>query len=297
MVKLNKSGVVFNEADHTYFLGDKQLQGITGVIHDKLFPDMYKGISKEVLNNAAARGTYVHKMCEAVDNFGATPIDCPEAMNHIKLVEKHSLESVACEYLVTDREHFASAIDAIYMGGDDTVDLCDRKTTSKLNKEYISWQLSIYAYLFEMQNPHIKVGKLYAEWLRGSVIAELVEVERKPVDRVKALLEAYVNDTTFEVDNDTPSYISAAEDTLIRLDKQIKELTAQYNEVKKELEASMQADGIETFVSERATYTLVKPTTSLSFDSAKFKDVHPDMYEKYQKTTTKKGFIKITIKK
>ena len=30
MIKLVKSPVVFNEENHTYFLGDKQLRGITG---------------------------------------------------------------------------------------------------------------------------------------------------------------------------------------------------------------------------------------------------------------------------
>ena len=42
MIELVKSGVVFNEENHTYFLGDKQLSGITGMIKRQLFPDKYK---------------------------------------------------------------------------------------------------------------------------------------------------------------------------------------------------------------------------------------------------------------
>lgn len=39
MIDLVKSSVVFNEEDHTYFLGDKELKGITGMISRQLFPD------------------------------------------------------------------------------------------------------------------------------------------------------------------------------------------------------------------------------------------------------------------
>ena len=44
MIELVKSGVVFNEENHTYFLGDKQLSGITGMIKRQLFPDKYKSL-------------------------------------------------------------------------------------------------------------------------------------------------------------------------------------------------------------------------------------------------------------
>lgn len=44
MIKLVKSPVVFNEENHTYFLGEKQLRGITGMISRQLFPDKYKGV-------------------------------------------------------------------------------------------------------------------------------------------------------------------------------------------------------------------------------------------------------------
>ena len=42
MIELVKSSVVFNEENHTYMLGEKQLQGITGMISRQLFPDKYK---------------------------------------------------------------------------------------------------------------------------------------------------------------------------------------------------------------------------------------------------------------
>ena len=42
MIELVKSCVVFNEENHTYMLGEKQLQGVTGMIGRQLFPDKYE---------------------------------------------------------------------------------------------------------------------------------------------------------------------------------------------------------------------------------------------------------------
>ncbi len=71
------------------------------------------------------------------------------------------------------------------------ISLGDIKTTASLDREYLSWQLSIYAYLFELQNPLIKVDKLFGIWLRGNK-SELVEIERKPDAEVKRLLECEI---------------------------------------------------------------------------------------------------------
>ena len=64
MNELIQSAVVFNEEQHTYTLGDKQLSGITTIIKQLVFPDMYKGISQTVLNKAAERGTRIHNLIQ-----------------------------------------------------------------------------------------------------------------------------------------------------------------------------------------------------------------------------------------
>ena len=82
MIELVKSSVVFNEENHTYFLGDKQLSGITGMIKRQLFPDKYKEVPQYVLERAAERGTRVHHECQFADITGFKP-ESQEAMNYI----------------------------------------------------------------------------------------------------------------------------------------------------------------------------------------------------------------------
>ena len=61
--------------------------------------------------------------------------------------------------------------------------LCDIKTTATLDKEYLSWQLSMYelaiGYQFE---------KLYCIWLPKGQIGELVEIERIPREKIEESL-------------------------------------------------------------------------------------------------------------
>ena len=68
MIQLTNSRVVFDKEHHTYHLDGHQLQGITGMLHRRLFPSEYANIPQEVLDNAARRGSAIHDACEAYDN-------------------------------------------------------------------------------------------------------------------------------------------------------------------------------------------------------------------------------------
>ena len=63
-IELVNSGVLFNEELHEYWLGDKQLSGISEVLRRQLYPNMYSAIPKRILEMAADYGTSVHKSIE-----------------------------------------------------------------------------------------------------------------------------------------------------------------------------------------------------------------------------------------
>lgn len=297
MIKLNKSSVVFEPVGHTYHLGEKELQGVTGILHRRLFANKYAGVSQEVLNKAAQRGSFIHGMCDLVDSLGVVPDEkCVEAANYIKLKESKKLVCVASEYLVSDNEHYATSIDAVYEGTIGVI-LNDRKTTSKLDMEYLSWQLSINAYLFELQNPDVPVDGLSATWLRGD-ICEYVDVERKPVEDVKALLKADINDEPFEYYpiNEIPDFIIERLDTMGYLNTRIKALQTELDQLKAEVEEQMVATETKSVSTPIASFSYTPPTTSTSFDSKKFQAENPELAEKYQKESKKKGYLTIKFK-
>lgn len=58
----------------------------------------------------------------------------------------------------------------------------------------------------------------------------------------------------------------------------------------------MEQTGVTKFTSPDGTFkvTYVAETTSTTFDSKKFKEEEPDLYEKYKKETTRKAYVKLS---
>lgn len=181
--------VSFYEDSHTYLTKDnKILTGITTILGNTIFKDKYSNIPKRILENAAIYGTMVHAKCEEHDIFGCS--DCEEVDNYIKIKEENNLIPIENEYLVSDNSRVATLIDVIFEATENSVHLADIKTISKLDTNYLSWQLSICAYLFNIQNPDINVDKLYGIWLRKDKY-KLIEVERKNNNEIEELLNNY----------------------------------------------------------------------------------------------------------
>ena len=291
-MKLNDSKIRFVAKTHQYFLGDKELKGVTGAISRRIFPDKYKYVDPEVIVQAAKRGSYIHQMCEMVDELGVTP-DCLEAKNYINLKEKYNLQPIAREYLITDGEHYASAIDAVYEveGG---VVLNDLKTTYKLDKEYISWQLSIYKYFFELLNPDIEVKGLTATWLKGD-IAEYVDIKEKSREQVLELLRCDINDEEFKIEDSTPEFIRSRVEALVLLKTRINELQTQFDALKAEVEDGMRSGNYDTIKTDSITFSLTKDSKTKSFDSKKFQQEHSELYNNYLTEKTKKGFLTLRL--
>ena len=159
MIQLQDSGICFDAEAHRYFLNGVELQGITGLLRKHIFPNLYADIPQFVLDRAAERGTIIHESIELLDGGFAPAETTPELENYKHIKEENALTTVANEYIVTDNEHFASGIDLVLSDKEDNIILADIKTTSVLDKEYVMWQLSIYAYFLELQNPILKVIK------------------------------------------------------------------------------------------------------------------------------------------
>lgn len=289
---MKKSKVIFNKEDHTYKLGEVFLQGITGILSKHLFQDKYDNVPDFVLQRAASRGTFIHECCELVDTLGIIP-DSIEAQNYIKLKEKHSLTTISNEYIVSDEQHFASAIDVVLSD----YSLADIKTTAKFDNDYVSWQLSIYAYLFELQNPELKANKLYGIWLRNDT-AELIEVEKKPKELIKELLRCEVEGELFVSPLEkitAPSRIYEVEKFLIDLDTQAKEIEAKRKELLEGILKEMEKANVDKWETEKIRLTRRKATTSERFDSKAFKEFNPDLYQQFMKVSPVKSSITLKV--
>lgn len=191
---LNKRVEFFPE-EHEYILdGEKSLSGITSIIGKYLFPDMYSGVNGAVLEKARERGSAVHE--ELHMEFLGLPSENPsvEALAYRDILKSCGIKQVDAEYLVSNNTSVATCIDAVWKQGKN-FSLVDFKTTSVLHIEYLRWQLSIEAYLFEKQTGK-KVERLYAVHFPKPKDGEtykagLEVIERLPDEYVEALILSY----------------------------------------------------------------------------------------------------------
>lgn len=303
MIALKEPNIVFDELDHTYTNGEgKQLSGVTALLKRQLFADKYDGISEKVLEQAAERGNLIHRQIEMYETFGVD-VDTlsDEARTYVMLKDANKFETIATELLVSDGENVASGIDVVWEK-DGGVFLCDIKTTSKLDMEYLSWQLSIYKHLLLFNNPDVEVRSLYACWLPKEQYGKpkLVPVDEKPEEWVKDLIETDARGEQWE--NPEVALIAERKQSLVvpqeltRSIAQFLALEKQVKEFKAQLLLMMEEQGIKKWECDEFTATYTEPGTTTKFDSTAFKKDHPDLYEQYIKESERKASIRTTLR-
>lgn len=295
MITLNKSQVVFRELDHTYTLDGKSLSGVTSILNRQLFADKYSGISDEVLNKAAEYGKGIHESIELYDSLGIGE-DEDAVKAYIKLCQKEGLTRLDNEYLISDNDYVASSIDVVF----DDCSLADIKTTSHLDEEYVSWQLSIYAYLFELQNPDLQANRLLAIWIPKARYGKpkVVEVPRKPVSEVVRLIEADKAGQQYVPSIASTTEITIANDVVqevIRIERELKELKDKQTELREGLLKQMQDHNIKSFKTDGLSLTRKLATTKTSLDSKMLQEKYPEIYNECLKTSEVKESLLIKI--
>lgn len=352
MIQLRQSAVAFNEECHSYYLGEKRLVGITGLIHQMLklgeYGDASDFVKQVAIPRAAQYGSAVHKAIETYDelgvkqtifpnSFGDEPWDVSQELEcYIK--HRNGFLPLANEYTVSDGEMWASNIDNVWLReSTNGVWLVDTKTNN-LNyypldgygqpgyfadhadalKEYLSWQLSVYAELFEAQNPGIKVEGLASNWLRRGDAAFWV-IERKPSKQVKELLNSVwsldeegvihyyhpnpsliVPTLTMPVVPVAPSTdIQVVSDIVIELItenlRRAAEAEANLKKLKEELRTAMEKHGVKSWKTQTFSSVIAVDSERETFDTKRFKAEHPDLYEQYVVKKVTKGSFTLKL--
>ena len=291
--------VKFDDFTHTYLLDNERfLMGVTTLMRKHgLAPD-YSGIAEDVLKKAAERGSKVHKDIENYCNGEAVAMT-PELKAYIGC----GVKAIANEYLVTDYNVVASSIDIVADAGNGKVNLIDIKTTSQLHHNALSWQLSIYAFLFGLANPDVEIAGLYALHIKNGK-AQLVPVAWKREEEITELLLCEHKGELFtpkqeELPTTTTSMLAELEQvsekiTLVKAS--LKELEEIEKEVKGRLLQEMEEKALKTLENGPLKVTYVAPYTKEAVDTKKLKEVMPEVYEKYKKVSNVGASLKITIK-
>lgn len=294
---LYNSPVLFNEDGHTYTLEGNTLQGVTPIIA-WLFPETYRGIPQSILENAAQYGGMIHKKIELADSMGI--VDDQVVRDYMELKEQKGVKTLVNEYLVSDERRIASSIDVVM----DNLDLWDVKTTSKVHIPNVTMQLSIYAWLFEEQNPGLKAGDLYCCWLPKPQYgkADLIKLNRVSADICKEIVQmwccgadplqarAILAQTGFQMEKqrtvgEVPISMLDLMDELITISDTKKQLEEREKAIKEVLLQQMSDAGADKWANDLIEVTRKGAYERTSIDSTRLKKEQPDLFERFKKVT------------
>ena len=305
-IELKDSGVVFNEELHQYWIGDKELSGITGMLQRQLFPDEFDGVPEDLIMTAARYGTQVHKSIEDFDKNWIND-GTQEVADYIEICKNNGLVHECSEYTITDGKNWASNIDKVYRVDDTTFDIGDIKTYGTMTSDKLEkarWQLSIYAYLFELQNKKAKVGKLFIMHIRNKARkdgtfdhkADIIHVNRIPSEICKEPLDCDLRGEQFENPYSIPEEIRNQESEIRELILTKNEIEERLSSLKSKILSEMEMMDVKSWFTDTMKLTRKLPGTRTTFDLQAFKRDHPDIdFESYMKTSKVAGALVIAI--
>ena len=292
--------IIFCEENHTYTSETRQYSGITGILNKYLFPDKYKDIPEAILEKAKQRGVTCHNQMEMWINGMPYDSQNDEVVNMQNLLTGRKFTHA--ELLVSDYKNFATKIDAVEESDDDVI-LWDWKTTSILDKEYLSWQLSICAYFYEL-NFAKKVTQLMAGYITDKK-AEIVPIVRIADEHVISLLDVAAKDEDFFINplkTDILSQEAALnkiyeiEQIIVDCEKKVKEAKSQGEALRAGILKQMMEKGLKKIDTDRMLLTVKEPYERETIDSKKVKELAPDIYNNCKRTTQIKESLLIKIK-
>ena len=299
-MELNVSNrIFFEEVSHSYMLDDdKLLMGVTELMKKHGLSADYSGIPEATLKKAAEEGTAIHRELQNYEKGEA--VFASELIDEYK---KLGLKFVYSEYPVSDYELVASAIDMVYAGKKGAI-LVDIKTTQKLHRRPLEWQLGIYAYLFKRQNPEIPVDACYCLWIdkKKRTILGLVPIEPVSEAEVEALLDCERQGLIYEDENDKPDagLVLSGEELVSYVDSytKIAELKAVIKQIEDGLKTAdakllsyMEENNLEEMKAPGGVIKRKAAYTQTRVDSAKLKELYPAVFAKVAKEITCKGSV------
>ena len=157
-------------------------------------------------------------------------------------------------------------------------------------------------YFLELQNPLLKVDKLFSTWLRGNK-HEFVEISRKSDKEVKKLMECekkgeqYLSNLPVPAPDDDKLLIPMQlVNTIIGIEEELADLTKIQKDYKAKLKTAMRENGVKSWDAGRLRVSYTPASTSDNFDTKKFQADYPELYSKYIKTVPKVDSIRVTIR-
>lgn len=281
----------FDKDTHTYEEDGRTLISVTQLMRKHgLAPD-YSDVPEEILKAKAERGTIIHKEIEEWIKQGTLGIT-EEAYWFAEWAKRSNTEIVASEF-IAHNDIVAGTCDLMLAQKGKPI-IADIKTTAKLHKDSVSWQLSIYNELMGWPTDKGMAIHLTPDGLKA------VEIPLKKREEVEELLECerkgerYLKELT--ISQSDLEAIERAQLIIEEADRRMKEAKETLKAVNEAIIQAMKEAGVKKFENDRIRITYVEGTDRTTIDSARLKKEKPEIAEEYSKTSKTADSIRVTIK-
>ena len=276
-----------------------------------LAPD-YGAIREDVLQRAAERGTDIHKDLELVITHKDYEPNTIEG-GSFKEYMKEFIDCATAEQPLAIKWKgmwVAGTADVIgFMKKDNKAFIADHKTTSAINREYVSWQCSILDYM--LRHLHEQINGKTINWKGADEMfcfhyakdGELTVIKLKKIadEEIEKLLDAECFGDKYQrnelaIDDEITGNLGNIETSIKSLEARLSALKTQEQCYKDIILKKMEEQGIKSFECDAFKITYVYPKDSVKVDSTKLKKEYPEVYSKCTKNSHTNAYIQITLR-
>ena len=291
-------GIIFDAVNHRYYQ-DGDLKPSVSEIVEYYFSKDLSNIPAETLKKAADRGTDIHLLFGKIlthEDF-ETPYSY-EYKHIVSLIKKHKIKADMIESIV-----YGWTPQGDYCGTLDLYDskskiLYDIKTTYEKHIDEWTGQLNLYRYALEQKKKQVKEIKIiYLPSEKSPNKPEVFNLEKLSDLKVEEMVKCFYRQEkpTKEIvelkclPQDRIKQLALAFETIKRIQTEI-------DNMKLAIKEEMEVRGIDNIQTPEFNIAVRKEHTKRTFDSRKFKEDFPEIYEQYSKESNVKSSINIEWK-
>ena len=290
----------FDINSHTYKSNGKSLISVTKLLKNHNLAPTFDDVDPEVLKKACERGTLIHSEIQKYITEGQ-PSFLHEVVDFAETSEKYKFSNLQSETIVNN-DMVAGMADLICdadIDGKKCKILVDYKTSATLDFNYVTWQTSIYAYLYNALYD-VKIDSIYALHFgkNGTRFIQLHKIDDCEIEKLfacEAIGEIYTQkDLMFE--SDKLEKLKNAEENIIKLEQQLKQYKLIEKQMKTELIESMEKQNIKNYDNGKLRITYVAPSRRTIIDTTRLKNERPEVAEEYKKVCEIEASVRITLR-
>ena len=293
--------IKFNEELHKYTLDNKELISVTTLLSKHGLSTNYDNVDPNILKNKAKFGSDIHKELERYLHGRITYQELSKiSKTAIDLLKDFTI--IESERMVYN-DLIAGTMDLLALDNhSNEITLIDFKTTYELNVNSVSWQLSLYQYLYGAS-----IERLSVIWLDKSINSFVIkDIPMKSKEMVEKLIECerkgelYIEAMEI-IPNDIKDVVAQTFSEYEVLTQRLKELEEQKTTFVEIIKGAMKENGIKTFENDYLKITYVEPQVRVSYDYKKYLELNnikldEQDLDEIRKETHVKDSVRITMK-